>query len=58
MNVQALVTERVAADTGVHAVPFLGPLAGQDMLRAHYPGARPIVRGERSTRPPPMVTTP
>jgi formate dehydrogenase major subunit len=46
MNVQALVTERVGADTTFMPFHFSGRWQGQDML-AHYPnGAAPIVRGE------------
>jgi formate dehydrogenase major subunit len=46
MNVQALVTERVAPDTTFMPFHFSGRWQGQDML-AHYPnGAAPIVRGE------------
>ena len=46
LNVQALVTERVAADTVFMPFHFSGRWQGADML-AHYPaGAAPIVRGE------------
>jgi len=46
LNVQALVTERVGADTAFMPFHFSGRWQGQDML-AHYPeGAAPIVRGE------------
>jgi len=46
LNVQALVTERVAADTVFLPFHFSGRWQGADML-AHYPnGAAPIVRGE------------
>jgi formate dehydrogenase major subunit len=46
MNVQAMVTERVAADTTFMPFHFSGRWQGADML-AHYPnGAAPIVRGE------------
>jgi formate dehydrogenase major subunit len=46
MNVQALVTERVAPDTTFMPFHFSGRWQGADML-AHYPnGAAPIVRGE------------
>jgi formate dehydrogenase major subunit len=46
MNVQAMVTERVAPDTTFMPFHFSGRWQGQDML-AHYPnGAAPIVRGE------------
>jgi len=46
MNVQALVTERVAPDTVFLPFHFSGRWQGADML-AHYPaGAAPIVRGE------------
>jgi formate dehydrogenase major subunit len=46
MNVQALVTERVAPDTTFMPFHFSGRWQGQDML-AHYPnGAAPVVRGE------------
>jgi formate dehydrogenase major subunit len=46
MNVQAMVTERVGADTTFMPFHFSGRWQGQDML-AHYPnGAAPIVRGE------------
>jgi formate dehydrogenase major subunit len=46
MNVQAMVTERVSADTTFMPFHFSGRWQGQDML-AHYPnGAAPIVRGE------------
>ena len=46
MNVQALVTERVATDTVFLPFHFSGRWQGTDML-PHYPaGAAPIVRGE------------
>jgi formate dehydrogenase major subunit len=46
MNVQAMVTERVGADTTFMPFHFSGRWQGADML-AHYPnGAAPIVRGE------------
>ena len=46
LNVQALVTERVAADTVFMPFHFSGRWQGADML-AYYPtGAAPIVRGE------------
>ena len=46
LNVQALVTERVAPDTVFLPFHFSGRWQGADML-AHYPnGAAPIVRGE------------
>jgi formate dehydrogenase major subunit len=46
LNVQALVTERVAPDTVFLPFHFSGSWQGADML-AHYPnGAAPIVRGE------------
>ncbi len=46
MNVQAMVTERVAPDTTFMPFHFSGRWQGVDML-AHYPnGAAPIVRGE------------
>ena len=46
LNVQALVTERVAPDTVFMPFHFSGRWQGADML-AHYPaGAAPIVRGE------------
>jgi formate dehydrogenase major subunit len=46
MNVQAMVTERVAPDTTFMPFHFSGRWQGQDML-AYYPnGAAPIVRGE------------
>ena len=46
LNVQALVTERVAADTVFLPFHFSGRWQGADML-AYYPaGAHPIVRGE------------
>jgi formate dehydrogenase major subunit len=46
LNVQALVTERVAPDTVWMPFHFSGRWQGADML-AHYPkGAAPIVRGE------------
>ena len=46
INVQALVTERVGADTVFLPFHFSGRWQGQDML-AYYPeGAHPIVRGE------------
>ena len=46
LNVQALVTERVAPDTVFMPFHFSGRWQGADML-AYYPsGAAPIVRGE------------
>ena len=46
INVQALVTERVDAQTVFLPFHFSGRWQGQD-LKAHYPeGAMPIVRGE------------
>jgi formate dehydrogenase major subunit len=46
INVQALVTERVAADTVFLPFHFSGRWQGEDM-KAYYPeGAMPIVRGE------------
>lgn len=46
LNVQALVTERVGADTAFMPFHFSGRWQGKDMLE-HYPeGAAPIVRGE------------
>ena len=46
INVQALVTERVAADTVFLPFHFSGRWQGEDM-KAHYPvGAMPVVRGE------------
>ncbi|HZY17555.1 MAG TPA: formate dehydrogenase subunit alpha [Ramlibacter sp.] len=46
LNVQALVTERVAADTVWMPFHFSGRWQGADML-AYYPnGAAPVVRGE------------
>ncbi|MFT7116800.1 MAG: formate dehydrogenase major subunit [Rhodoferax sp.] len=46
LNVQAMVTERVGADTVFMPFHFSGHWQGVDML-AHYPsGAAPIVRGE------------
>ena len=46
LNVQAMVTERVGADTAFMPFHFSGHWQGKDML-AHYPeGAAPIVRGE------------
>lgn len=46
LNVQALVTERVGADTAFMPFHFSGRWQGQDLL-ANYPeGAAPIVRGE------------
>ncbi|MGY6270918.1 formate dehydrogenase subunit alpha [Achromobacter denitrificans] len=46
MNVQALVTERVGADTAFMPFHFSGRWQGKDLL-ANYPeGAAPIVRGE------------
>ena len=46
LNVQALVTERVAPDTVFLPFHFSGRWQGADML-AYYPaGAHPIVRGE------------
>ncbi len=46
INVQALVTERVGADTVFMPFHFSGRWQGQDM-RAYYPeGAMPMVRGE------------
>ena len=46
LNVQALVTERVGADTAFMPFHFSGRWQGADMLE-HYPkGAAPIVRGE------------
>ena len=46
LNVQALVTQRVAPDTVWMPFHFSGRWQGSDML-AHYPsGAAPIVRGE------------
>ncbi len=46
MNVQAMVTERVGADTVFLPFHFSGHWQGVDML-AHYPtGAEPLVRGE------------
>jgi len=46
INVQALVTERVGADTVFMPFHFSGHWQGQDM-KAHYPeGAMPVVRGE------------
>ncbi|MFZ9252606.1 MAG: formate dehydrogenase subunit alpha, partial [Hylemonella sp.] len=46
LNVQAMVTERVAPDTVWMPFHFSGRWQGADML-AHYPkGAAPIVRGE------------
>jgi formate dehydrogenase major subunit len=46
INVQAMVTERVAPDTVFLPFHFSGHWQGADML-AHYPtGAAPIVRGE------------
>ena len=46
INVQALVTERVAADTVFMPFHFSGRWQGQDM-KAYYPdGAMPVVRGE------------
>jgi formate dehydrogenase major subunit len=46
LNLQALVTERVAPDTVWMPFHFSGRWQGQDML-AYYPkGAAPIVRGE------------
>ncbi|OVZ61197.1 formate dehydrogenase [Pigmentiphaga sp. NML080357] len=46
LNVQALVTERVAPDTAFMPFHFAGRWQGKDLL-AYYPeGAAPIVRGE------------
>lgn len=46
LNVQALVTERVAPDTVFLPFHFSGRWQGKDLLE-HYPeGAHPIVRGE------------
>jgi formate dehydrogenase major subunit len=46
INVQAMVTERVAPDTVFLPFHFSGRWQGVDML-PHYPkGAAPIVRGE------------
>ncbi|MGB4060852.1 MAG: formate dehydrogenase subunit alpha [Burkholderiaceae bacterium] len=46
INVQALVTERVGADTVFMPFHFSGHWQGQDM-KAYYPeGAMPVVRGE------------
>ena len=46
LNVQALVTERVAPDTVWMPFHFSGRWQGADML-AYYPkGAAPVVRGE------------
>ena len=46
INVQAMVTERVGADTVFMPFHFSGRWQGQDM-KAYYPeGAMPIVRGE------------
>ncbi len=46
INVQAMVTERVGADTVWMPFHFSGRWQGADML-AHYPkGAAPVVRGE------------
>jgi len=46
LNVQALVTDRVGADTVFLPFHFSGKWQGADLL-AHYPnGAAPIVRGE------------
>jgi formate dehydrogenase major subunit len=46
MNVQAMVTDRVAADTTFMPFHFSGRWQGQDMLASYPKGAAPIVRGE------------
>jgi formate dehydrogenase major subunit len=46
IKVQAMVTERVGADTVFMPFHFSGHWQGQDM-KAYYPeGAMPVVRGE------------
>ena len=46
INVQALVTERVAADTVFMPFHFSGHWQGKDMLDYYPKGAAPVVRGE------------
>ncbi|MDX3906532.1 MAG: formate dehydrogenase subunit alpha [Pigmentiphaga sp.] len=46
LNVQALVTERVAPDTAFMPFHFSGRWQGADMLDYYPTGAAPIVRGE------------
>ena len=46
MNVQAMVTDRVGADTTFMPFHFSGRWQGKDMLASYPNGAAPIVRGE------------
>ena len=46
LNVQALVTERVAPDTVWMPFHFSGRWQGVDLLKYYPEGAAPIVRGE------------
>jgi formate dehydrogenase major subunit len=46
MNVQAMVTDRVGADTTFMPFHFSGRWQGKDMLASYPSGAAPIVRGE------------
>ena len=43
---KALVTERVDADTVLHAFPLLRPLDGRGPAQVLPEGAHPVVRGE------------
>ncbi|MBX6317306.1 formate dehydrogenase subunit alpha [Pigmentiphaga sp.] len=46
LNVQALVTERVAPDTAFMPFHFAGRWQGKDLLEYYPEGAAPVVRGE------------